>query len=39
MAPTQKEEVHDYKGLGSPQTRNSGLIVLADFTSRRPVGS
>ena len=25
MAPTQKEEAHDYKGLGSPQTRNSGF--------------
>jgi len=24
MAPTQKEEAHDNKGLASPQTRNSG---------------
>src|SRR4051794_29640075 len=28
MAPTQKEEIRNYKGLRSPQTRNSGYYTM-----------
>jgi hypothetical protein len=28
MAPTQKEEFKGDKGLASPQTRNSGFLLL-----------
>ena len=34
MAPTQKEEAHDNKGLASPQTRNSGYPDIAGFAIR-----
>src|SRR5690242_3842064 len=40
MAPTQKEEFKDDKGLASPQTRNSGYSsTLTDWRRQRDAGA